>query len=434
VVLVISKAKKESGPTIIPKIHVNQASMYDFRQVHKSFIKATICINYYPSEIGVQMELSSKRTKSFVFFMVFSLLLAGCGNKSDGSGDQSGSQDDAKTKEVKAAEAVPVEVVTVKAQTVNSSYAGTANLEAPNEAQVVAKSSGVLVSQMSEEGDFVKQGQVMARIDPSRALIEVQRNQATVNKLTNNFSRAQQLLTQKLISTEAHDQIRFDLESAKASLNLAKLELSYTNVIAPISGVVAQRMVKEGNLVTLNSPVYRIVNTQYLEAVMNVPEREMSLIKAGMPVMMTVDAIPGETFQGKVDRVSPVMDAGSGTFRVTCAFTSNQMLRAGMFGRFEIMFDSRENVLTIPRVAILEDESEPAIYVARDKKAVRTVIKTGYSNGELVEVTKGLKSGDRVITAGKVAVRNGTLVNVITIDGKLVPQPKKKENKEGDKK
>lgn len=380
------------------------------------------------------MDFTSNRTKSLILLVAFSLLLAGCGGKPDDSGDKSETQNASKTKEEKTTEAVPVEVVTVKAQTVNSSYAGTANLDAPNEAQVVAKSSGVLVSQIAEEGDYVKQGQVMARIDPARAILEVQRNQATVNKLTNNYNRAQKLLTQNLISTEANDQIRFDLESAKASLNLAKLELSYTNVIAPISGVVAQRMVKQGNLVTLNSPVYRIVNTQYLEAVMNVPEREMALIKAGMPVAMTVDAIPGETFQGKVDRVSPVMDAGSGTFRVTCVFTGNQVLRAGMFGRFEIMFDSRENVLTIPRIAILEDESEPAVYIARNKKAIRTVIKTGYSNGELIEVTNGLKAGDQVITAGKVAVRNGTLVNLISIDGKLVPQPKKTEEKKGDKK
>lgn len=380
------------------------------------------------------MDCPSKRTQTLFLAVAFSFLLVGCGGKPDDSGDKSEDQKSAEAKLEKAPEAVPVEVVTVSAQTVNSSYAGTANLEAPNEAQVVAKSSGVLVSQLAEEGDFVKQGQVMARIDPSRAILEVQRNQAMVNKLTNNYNRAQQLLTQKLISTEANDQIRFDLESAKASLNLAKLELSYTNVIAPISGVVAQRMIKQGNLVTLNAPLYRIVNTQYLEAVINVPEREMSLIKAGMPVVMTVDAVPGETFQGKVDRVSPVMDAGSGTFRVTCAFDSNQTLRAGMFGRFEIMFDSRENVLTIPRIAILEDESEPAVYIARNNKAVRTVIKTGYSNGELFEVTSGLKSGDRVITAGKVAVRNDTLVNLISIDGKLVPQPKKQESKKGDKK
>ncbi len=378
------------------------------------------------------------KTKTLALMISLSLALTACGGKPEPSADdqQEASKTqgkDGKSAKDKAAEAVPVEVMSAITQSINASYAGTANLEAPNEAQVVAKSSGVLVAQLAEEGDFVRQGQIMARIDPSRAQLEVQRAQATVNKLSNNFRRAQQLLSQNLISAEAHDQIRFDLESAKASLNLAKLELSYTNVIAPISGVVAQRMVKQGNLVGLNAPVYRVVNTQYLEAVMNVPEREMARIKTGMPVAMVVDAIPGQAFEGKVDRVSPVMDAGSGTFRVTLAFSSQQVLRAGMFGRFEIQYDSRENVLTVPRTALLDDESEPAVYVVRAEKSVRVPVKLGFSNGEIAEVVSGLKAGDRVITAGKVAVRDGASVVVIAVDGKTVAQPKKVEAKADDK-
>lgn len=374
------------------------------------------------------MDSSSKRTQTLIFAAIFSLLLVGCGGKpgSDGkSADEQG-------KENKEPDAVPVEVVTVTTQTIKANYSGTANLEAPNEAQVVAKSSGVLVSQIAEEGDFVTQGQVMARIDPSRAMLEVQRSQALVNKLSNNYSRAQKLLTQKLISAEANDQIRFDLESAKASLNLAKLELSYTNVIAPISGVVAQRMVKQGNLVTLNSPVYRIVNTQYLEAVINVPEREMALIKNDMPVRMLVDAIPGKVFEGVVDRISPVMDSGSGTFRVTSAFNSDKTLRSGMFGRLEIAYDQRDNVLTIPRAALIEDEGESAVYLVRSGKAIRVPIKIGYSNGEIAEVISGIRQGDKVITAGKVAVRDGSKVSVIGIDGKAVVMPRAVEKKSGD--
>lgn len=380
------------------------------------------------------MDCSSKRARSFLILAVFSFALSACGGKQDGAASpeekKSGEQGKEQNKE---AEAVPVEVVSASRQTINASYAGTANLEAPNEAQVVAKSSGVMIAQLAEEGDFVRQGQVMARIDPARAQLEVQRSRATVNKLSNNFQRAQQLLAQKLISTEAHDQIRFDLESARASLNLAQLELSYTNIVAPISGVVAQRMVKQGNLVPLNAPVYRIVNTQYLEAVMNVPEREMARIKQGMTVRMLVDAIPGQAFEGRVDRISPVMDAGSGTFRVTCAFDGQQVLRAGMFGRFEVLYDSRENVLTVPRTALLEDETDPAVYVVRGDKAVRTALKLGYSNGEIAEVVSGLKAGDRIITAGKVAVRDGAAVTVIAVDGKTIAQPKKAEKKAGDK-
>lgn len=379
------------------------------------------------------MDCSSKRTKSFIFLVAFSLLVIGCGGKPDASKDQGDKQENGKEGEKKEVEAVPVEVISANNQTINANYSGTANLDAPNEAQVVAKSSGVMVSQIAEEGDYVQQGQVLARIDPARALLEVQRSRATVNKLNNNFQRAQQLLAQKLISTEAYDQIRYDLESARAGLNLAQLELSYTNIIAPISGLIAQRMVKQGNLVTLNMPVYRIVNTQQLEAVMNVPEREMARIKRNMPVHMMVDAIPDQVFEGRVDRVSPVMDSGTGTFRVTSAFDGKQVLRAGMFGRIEIVYDQRSNVLTIPRTAMLDDESEPSVYVVRNNLASRVAIKTGYSNGEIAEVVSGLKAGDKVITAGKVAVRDGSKVTVIAIDGKAVAQPKKPEKKAGDK-
>jgi membrane fusion protein (multidrug efflux system) len=384
------------------------------------------------------VEFLMNKSKTLALMLGLAVLITACGGKpedaeTDKAQDTAERGKDGKPVKEKAPEAVPVEVVSAVNQSINASYAGTANLEAPNEAQVVAKASGVLVAQLAEEGDFVRQGQVMARIDPSRAQLEVQRSQATVNKLSNNFRRAQQLLAQNLISAEAHDQIRFDLESAKASLNLAKLELSYTNVTAPISGVVAQRMVKQGNLVGLNSPVYRVVNTQYLEAVMNVPEREMARIKSGMPVAMMVDAIPGQPFTGRVDRVSPVMDSGSGTFRVTLAFDSQQVLRAGMFGRFEIMYDRRENVLTIPRTALLDDESEPAVFVVRAEKSIRVPVKLGFTNGEIAEVVSGLKAGDKVITAGKVAVRDGASVAVIAIDGKTVAQPKKPEAKADDK-
>jgi membrane fusion protein (multidrug efflux system) len=103
-----------------------------------------------------------------------------------------------------------------------------------------------------------------------------------------------------------------------------------------------------------------------------------------------------------------------------------------MFGRLEIAYDQRDNVLTIPRAALIEDEGESAVYIVRSGKAIRVPIKTGYSNGEIAEVISGLRQGDKVITAGKVAVRDGSKVSVIGIDGKAVIVPRKVENKSGD--
>jgi len=348
--------------------------------------------------------------------LMATVVLSGCKGGKEPASDEAAKTEDAgkdgKEGEKKP-EAVPVEVVSVGRQAITASYAGTANLEAPGESQVVAKTSGVMVQLLAEEGQVVRKGQVLARLDGDRVRLEAQRSAATVNKLENNYRRSQKLRQEKLVSADSDEQIRFELEAARASLALARLELSYTNIVAPISGVVAQRMVKPGNLISLNAPVFRIVDNSRLEAVLNVPEREMAVLKQGMPLRMMVDAIPGQVFEGKVDRVSPVVDSGTGTFRVVCAFAGNETLRPGMFGRIEVIFDQRQNILTIPRVALLEDEGETAVYVVRGNKAARIPVKLGYTTGEFAEILSGVKEGDRVITAGKVAVRDGTEVQVL---------------------
>ena len=129
---------------------------------------------------------------------------------------------------------------------------------------------------------------------------------------------------------------------------------------APISGVVAARSIKPGNLVQINTPIFTIVDTSRLEATLNAPEREIETLKAGQTVQLSVDALPGKTFQGRIDRVSPVVDSGSGTFRVICAFDGGGLLQPGMFGRIRIEYDQRANALVIPRTALLEDGNAPA--------------------------------------------------------------------------
>ena len=361
------------------------------------------------------------RTSAIALAIAASLALAACGKKgpdAQAKGPDGQEQKlDKDGKPIPKIEAVPVEVARAARHAISASYSGTANLEAPGEAQVVAKTSGVMVQLLAEEGDQVKAGQVLARIDGDRVRLEAARQLAIVRKLENNFRRSKELAERKLVSAESADQIKYDLESARAAYDLARLELSYTNITSPISGVVAQRMVKPGNLIALNAPVFRIVNNSHLEGVLNAPEREMARLKVGMPLRMVVDAVPGKVFVGKVDRVSPVMDSSSGTFRVVCAFDNAPELRPGMFGRIEVVYDQRTNALTVPRIALLEDEGEPAVYVIDGKKAKRTAVRLGYTNGEIAEIVSGLKDGDQVVTAGKVAIRDGTEVQVIDTAG-----------------
>lgn len=350
-----------------------------------------------------------------VLALAISLALAGCGGGEAPDGDAKAAETAGKDgkPEDKKAEAVPVEVASVAKRPISASYAGTANLEAPVEAQVVAKTSGVMLQLLAEEGDVVKAGQVLARIDPDRPRLEMERARATVRKLENNYRRSQELLASKLVSAEASDQIRYDLEAARAAYEMTQLELSYTNIVAPIDGVIATRNAKPGNLIQLNSSLFRIVDISQLEAVLNVPERDLATMKPGLSVRMLADAMPGRVFEGSIDRVSPVVDGGSGTFRVVTKFKGGEGLRPGMFGRIEVVYDSRTDALTVPRQALLEDAGETAVYAVRDKKAVRVPIEVGYLSGELAEVRKGLKEGEQVVTAGKITLRDGAAVEVL---------------------
>ena len=351
----------------------------------------------------------SRPARGALLLLAGVLALSAC---KGGNGDA-----EAKAPEDKGPEAVPVEVVAAARRAIAASYTGTASLEPLAESQVVAKTSGVALAVLAEEGQFVRAGQTLVRLDPDRARLQLAQANAQLRKLEANFARSKQLAAQQLVSAADHDQLRYDLENARAVAHMASLELSYADVKAPISGVVASRSIKTGNFVQINTPIIRIVDTSRLEAVLNVPERELATLRPGQEVKLQADALPGKTFSGVVARVAPVVDAGSGTFRVICAFDGGDAeaggLQPGMFGRISIAHDERADALVVPRTALLEDEGEPALFVVRDGKAARVPVKLGYAEGQWVEVRDGIAPGARVVTAGKAALREGTEVQVI---------------------
>ena len=350
--------------------------------------------------------LSRGHVRAVVLALACVLSVAAC---KGGSPDGAAPGEDGK----KGPEAVTVEVAAVETRPVAASYSGTAPLEAPAEAQVVAKTSGVALSVLVEEGDVVRAGQTLVRLDASRAELQAAQTAAQMNKLQNQFARAQTLAKEQLIAASDYDQIRYDLENARAANRLANLELSYAAVKAPISGVVASVTPKPGNFVQINTPIVRIVDTSTLEAVLNVPERELATMQAGLPVDLRVDALPGKTFTGTIDRISPVVDSGSGTFRVIAEFDSGGLLQPGMFGRIGIDYDKRANATVVPRAALLDAGTNAAVFAVRDGKAARVPVTLGYMDGQWAEVREGLAVGEQVVVAGKAALRDGSAVTVI---------------------
>jgi membrane fusion protein, multidrug efflux system len=344
--------------------------------------------------------------------------------------------------------AVPVEVAKAAKAPISASYSGTATLVSDHEAQVAAKTSGVLIRLHVEEGMMVKEGQLLAQLDDAVARSTLAQAEALMHKADATFAYADQSIKKQLISKREFDQANFDMQSQRAAFQNARLQLEFTRILAPVSGVIAERSVKLGNLIQTNQTLFRIVSMDTLQAVLNVPERQLGILKQGQGVALEADALAGKKFTGDILRIAPVVDAASGTFRVTCEFRDKTaQLKPGMFGRVEIVYDHREDALTIPRSALIEEDGETAVFVvdkapikpatpvdpknppktpAADSKtpavvvakndgfvAHRKLIKVGYTDNDKVEIRSGLDEGSRVITTGRNAVRDGTAVQVL---------------------
>ena len=311
---------------------------------------------------------------------------------------------------------VPVAVTLVERGRVDAFYATTTTLTSQEEAVVVARTQGVVEEIFSEEGDQVKRGAALAQLDTRKLELEVRRTRTNIESFERAFARSQQLLETNMISPEAHDQARYNLEREKASLALQIYDLAEATIRAPIDGVITKREIKLGNTLSPNSPAFEIKRVDAIEAILNVPEREVNKVKRGQLARVTVDALSSTEFDGIVDRVAPEIDANSGTFRVTVRMDNQKsLLRPGMFARVGVRYDSNENTLLLKREAVVTQKDESSVFVVRDGVATKQEVKLGYAMGSDIEILDGLVEGDEVVVTGQGGLRDGSSVRVVKL-------------------
>ena len=313
---------------------------------------------------------------------------------------------------------VPVETSVPVRGDVYAMYTGTAPIEAFAEADVIAKVGGEIRELLVEEGDEVDKGQVMARLDGERLRLELNESEAKLRKLQRDYERNIDLQAKGLISDGDFEKIKYEMQALEAAFNLASLELDYTQIRAPIEGVVARRFVKLGNTIKVGDALFKVTSLEPLVAYLHVPEREYRNVDPGQPVGIEIDALAGETIVAAVSRVSPVVDPQTGTFKITVEIVDEKRrIKPGMFGRIGVIYDVHEDALQIPRSAIIEDRGTASVFVVEDDHAVRKTVATGYSNKGMVEIISGLQDGEQVITVGQASLKQDSRVNVINRPG-----------------
>lgn len=315
------------------------------------------------------------------------------------------------------AAAIPVEIARPTRGDIFAIYAGTATIEAFSDASVVAKVAGEIRSILVEEGDTVESGQVLARLDGDRLKLEVQQTEANLRKAERDFQRNVELNEKGLISAGEFEKIRYEMEALKATHDLAKLEYSYTQIRAPIDGVVSERFVKVGNTISVNAPTFEVTNLDPLISYLHVPEQEYRRIKSGQVVDIKVDALQDSHFEGIVARLSPVVDPETGTFKITIEISDpSRRLKPGMFGRISIIYDMHANALQIPRSAIVGEADQSIVFVVNDNTAERRIIRTGFSDSGQIEVVEGLDDSDALVIVGQSGLKNDSTVSVINAE------------------
>lgn len=306
---------------------------------------------------------------------------------------------------------VPVETAYPERRELYATYDATATIASEGDAPVVARVAGDLVEILVEEGEYVEEGQALARLDGERLRLEMLAARADLDRARSEYERNLDLNRRGLIAESMFDGLRYELDALEAAWQLKKLDYEYATIRAPIAGLVSDRFVKLGQSIARNDELFRITNTGDLVAYLTIPQAEIARFSAGNTATLSVDAMPDTRFSAEIVRLSPTIDRKNGTFRAT-AFIDNASgrLAPGMFARFSIEYERHADALTVPESALVVEDDKVSVYVAENDEAVLRAIDVGVRADGVVEVTGGLAENEAVVIGGQGALRDGSRI------------------------
>ncbi len=308
---------------------------------------------------------------------------------------------------------VPVAVEPAVTGEIASYYRSTATLEPDKEAEIPARVRGVILQVLAEEGDAVRQGQPLLRIEETEYRLRLRQAEAEEAKQQTRYDRVKRLHPEGLASTEEYSSTEMDLQTAQAARELASLELGYTTVVAPFSGRVTRRFVSAGQTVSANAPLFTLVDPSRLLARVHVPAKEFRDLRTDQPVDLVLDS-NGDVLRGRIDLVSPIVDPASGTIKVTVEVRNPPATaRPGDFAEIRVVTESRAGATLVPKAAVITDRGERVVFVATDSTAERRVVQVGFEDDTNAQVVDGLRPGEPVVVQGQRSLKHGQRVRLL---------------------
>jgi len=325
-------------------------------------------------------------------------------------------------------EFLPSDVTHAAARDLRQLMPLTGSLRAVNQASVKAKVGGEVREVLAREGEAVKAGQVLvrmdssdylARVDQAKGALQAARGQLEIATKTRDNNKA--LLDKGFISKTAYDNAssqydiaRANVESARGALDVANKALADTVIHAPIAGLVSARNVQPGEKVSPDNRLLDVVNLGQMELEAAVPAGEISHVALGQEVQVKVEGLAGP-LAGTVARINPATQAGSRSIMVYIKIDNPQgLLRVGMFGEVQLTIAKKAGVLSVPQTAIQTEAGRTFVYAIENGKLAQKPVTLGMrgddGDGPAVEIVQGLESGTQIVRTNLGTLRPGTQV------------------------
>lgn len=332
----------------------------------------------------------------------------------DGESDSDGEAEG----EEKEVVAVPVSVSSVQPGSVSAYLTATANLVAENEVKVLAEANGRVARLLVDEGDYVRKGQLLAALVDGDQKIGLNKAEFKETNARLAFERGTDLAQKELISREEIDKLNMDHEIAKQELAEAQWRIQKTEIRAPFSGQISERMIQMGQHVQDGTELFQITDFDPLIARIYLPESDVMGLEDGREVRLTLNADSNVEFFGRIRHVSDVVDTSTGTVKVTVEATgAPRGVRPGSFVTVGIVRETRADVLKLPKDAVIRELRSAHVFVVIDDVAEKRVVTLGLEEGAWVEAVTGVSDGDQVIVLGQGGLKDGSQIKILAPDG-----------------
>ena len=309
---------------------------------------------------------------------------------------------------------VTVEAMVVETTNLDSTVDAVGTVLADASAMLRTEVPGQVIERHFEDGQSVLKGAPLFSIEATVLEAEVNEAKANVEQSDAAYTRAQELVKNKLISATDFDTARANYNVSVARLRSAESRLSKTIIRAPFDGFIGLRRINVGDYATIGQELVNVVRLNPLRVDFSVPETLLSRIQPGQKIAVTVSAFRNEVFTGEVTAIDPQIDVTGHSMTIRARLPNNDLkLRPGLFAQVAVSLAANPNAIMVPEQAIWPIGNNKIIYVIKEGVANQRVVQLGERKPGWVEVVSGLDAGEEIVVVGQMKLFPGAAVRTI---------------------